>query len=30
MRYQQLWDARFDALDRVLVELTTKEQSHED
>jgi DNA-binding transcriptional ArsR family regulator len=25
VRYQQLWDARFDALDRVLVELKSKE-----
>ncbi len=30
MRYQQLWDARFDALDRVLVELKAKEKSRED
>lgn len=30
MRYQELWDARFDALDRVLVELKAKEESGED
>ena len=30
MRYQELWDARFDALDRVLVELNSKEESGED
>ena len=30
MRYQELWDARFDALDRVLVELKAKEESDED
>ncbi len=29
-RYQRLWDARFDALDRVLVDLNEKEKSHED
>ena len=28
--YQQLWDARFDALDRVLEELKAKEESDED
>jgi len=26
--YHQLWDARFDELDKVLEELTQKEQSH--
>ena len=30
MRYRELWDARFDALDRVLVELKEKEESGED
>jgi DNA-binding transcriptional ArsR family regulator len=30
VRYQQLWDARFDALDRVLGELKAKEESDED
>ena len=30
MRYRELWDARFDALDRVLVELKAKEESRED
>jgi DNA-binding transcriptional ArsR family regulator len=30
VRYQELWDARFDALDRVLVELKAKEESGED
>ena len=30
VRYQQLWDARFDALDRVLMELKAKEESDED
>jgi len=30
VRYQQLWDARFDALDRVLMELKAKEGSDED
>ena len=30
MRYRDLWDARFDALDRVLVELKAKEESRED
>jgi DNA-binding transcriptional ArsR family regulator len=27
-RYRQLWDARFDELDKVVEELTTKEQPH--
>jgi DNA-binding transcriptional ArsR family regulator len=30
MRYQELWDARFDALDRLLVKLKAKEESGED
>ena len=30
MRYRELWDARFDALDRVLVQLKAKEESGED
>jgi DNA-binding transcriptional ArsR family regulator len=30
MRYQELWDARFNALDRVLDELKAKEESDED
>jgi len=30
MRYQELWDARFTALDRVLEELKAKEESDED
>ena len=30
LRYQELWDARFDALDRVLMELKAKEESGED
>ena len=30
VRYQQLWDARFDALDQVLEKLKAKEQSRED
>ena len=28
-RYRQLWDARFDELDKVVEELTRKERSHE-
>jgi DNA-binding transcriptional ArsR family regulator len=30
LRYRELWDARFDALDRVLVDLKKKEKSDED
>ncbi|MEO5920669.1 MAG: metalloregulator ArsR/SmtB family transcription factor [Pseudolysinimonas sp.] len=30
LRYRELWDARFDALDRVLVELKAKEKFDED
>ena len=30
MRYRELWDARFDALDRVLEQLKAKEESGED
>ena len=29
-RYRELWDARFDALERVLVQLKAKEESGED
>lgn len=30
LRYRELWDARFDALDRVLMELKDKEKASED
>jgi len=30
LRYRELWDARFDALDRVLMELKTKEKPNDE